>query len=337
MKHYEKTISDFLLVFSNLLNDIDQLKADDLLYKAYSESNWFTKENIRLAVNQWVDTLKNLENNDRLHSYFVDYSPKPKNVGIVMAGNIPLVGFHDLFSVLLSGHHAQIKLSKSDSALTNYIFQEICKIDTSYQEKIEISERLKNMDAVIATGSDNTQRYFEYYFRNIPSILRGSRNSVAILDGFETKEDMINLGSDIFNYFGLGCRSISKIFLPKGYEIKNFFEPIEHFTEIRNHYKYFNNYEYHLAISLINREDFYSNDYLLLRNSEALASPIGVVHFSYYNNLEDVEKSILENTDKIQCVVSNNKKYLSFGQSQKPNYFDFADGVDTLEFLVNLK
>lgn len=264
----------------------------------------------------------------------------PKNIGIIMAGNIPLVGFHDLLSVLISGHNAIVKTSSKDDVLIEFVINFLKDSNEDLKHAIQKVDRLKNHEAVIATGSNNTARYFKYYFREIPHIIRKNRTSVAVLEGNETKEDLKNLSIDIFQYFGLGCRNVTHLYLPEGFNTDLLFDAFFDWQYIINHNKYANNYEYNRAIYLMSKDKFLDNNFIILKESEALHSPIGVVFYSYYNNLEQVKDLIEENMDNIQCVVNNGKlgfkNSIQFGKTQKPSLTDYADGVNVLEFLSKL-
>jgi hypothetical protein len=251
-----------------------------------------------------------------------------------------LVGFHDLISVLITGNKALVKLSTDDTILMKWVIESILKIEPAFAAYIEICEtRLPlQFDAVIATGSNNTNRYFEYYFRNKKSLLRKNRNSVAVLTGQETAEDLKKLGEDIFTYFGLGCRNVSKLYVPVGYDFVPFFEAIESFYEIGNHHKYINNYTYHKAIFLMNLTPHLDNNFLLLKEDEQIASPLGVMFHSSYNTIDELQQFLSMKSNEIQCTVSNFKmpNNFSFGEAQQPELWDYADGEDTLSFILAL-
>lgn len=260
---------------------------------------------------------------------------------MILAGNIPLVGFHDVLCVLVTGNTALIKASSQDARLIKAVLNKLAAIDNSFADRFSFVERLVEFDAVIATGSNNTSRYFDYYFGKVPHIIRKNRNSVAVLTGDETQEDLYQLGHDIFDYFGLGCRNVSKLLIPKDYNIATFFEAIEPYKDIINHNKYNNNYGYNKSIYLVGREQHLDNDFLLLKENDALASPLAVVFYNYYDSLADVEQLLIAENENIQCVVSKaplniNNQVVSFGQSQQPKLWDYADGVDTMDFLANL-
>ena len=268
--------------------------------------------------------------------------PAQKKVAVIMAGNIPLVGLHDLLCVLLCGHKALVKLSDDDKVLMTWVIEKMLELDPAMKDRIEIStERLpKDFDAVIATGSNNTNRYFEYYFKAKPSLLRKSRTSVAILTGNETPGDFLKLGADIFTYFGLGCRNVSKLYVPAGYDVTPFYEGIESFYEHINHHKYANNYTYHKAILLMNLAPHLDNNFLLLKEEEKnIASPLGVMYYEQYSSMEELQQKLEAHKDEIQCVVSKQPigdNSVPFGKAQEPGLADYADGMDTMRFLLAL-
>jgi hypothetical protein len=318
----------------------ESTKDNPVFTKAYQQNAWFTIEYIKKAIAAWGDQLRNEHLNNWLSVYQDMPQPEPKNVVVIMAGNIPLVGLHDLLSVLVSGHKAIVKLSSDDTVLMKWVIENIINIAPEWADKIEITdERLpKNFDAVIATGSNNTNRYFEYYFKTKPSLLRKARTSVAVLTGNETPEDLHKLGEDIFTYFGLGCRNVSKIYVPEGYDIAHFYEGIADFYEHINHNKYANNYTYHKAILLMNLTKHFDNNFLLLKEDTNIASPLGVMFYEQYTNLNELSKTLENNKEQIQCIVSkiaiNNS--VPLGKAQQPELTDYADGVDTMRFLLGI-
>lgn len=259
----------------------------------------------------------------------------PKTVAVICAGNIPLVCFHDILCVLLSGHKVLIKTSTDDSVLLPFFLKLLCHYTPEFETQILFaSGKLGNFDAIIATGSDNTASHLHYYFGKYPHIIRKSRSSVAILDGSESSADLKNLGDDIFKYFGMGCRNVSQLLVPEGYSFDKFFESIVDFGFVVNNKKYGNNYDYHRAIFLLESLPFLDNNFLMIRENAELHSPVGVLHYRYYKQTSEVKDYVHEHEDKIQCVVG--KDYIPFGYSQKPVISDFADNVNTMDFLVNL-
>lgn len=309
----------------------------NIVQQAHRANAWFTPEfslrSIRgLAL--WLDK-------SSLESWISGYpalqkSPKSlKTIGIVMAGNIPAVGFHDLLSVLVSGNKALVKLSSDDQVIIPFLLNVLFDVSQEFKSLVQIGYKFQEIDAVIATGSNNSARYFDFYFGKYPHIIRKNRNSLAVLDGTETDEQLQALGDDIFSYFGLGCRNVSKLMVPAGYSFDRFFQCIESFgDQLMQHNKYMNNYDYHRALYLLNSEPFLTNNFLSLRQSEVLSTPVSVLHFEYYNDLKDVREKIDATASEIQCVVGAG--YLPFGTSQQPGLSDYADRVDTLEFLLNL-
>jgi hypothetical protein len=258
-------------------------------------------------------------------------------VGIVAAGNVPLVALHDVLCVLACGYVAQIKLSATDTVLMQKIFELMPEM---LQKNIKVTERLQNFDAVIATGSNNTSRYFEYYFGKVPHIIRKSRTSVAVLSGNETDDDLNNLGHDIFRYFGLGCRNVTKLYVPLGYNFSPFLGCLEkHHSTVAHHHKYFNNYEYNLAIALLNQTPHMGNLFIILIENPQLASAVGVLHYEYYADAQDLEDKILQNHQQLQCVVGDEKLFgaaMPLGTAQQPDLHTYADNIDTMAFLLGL-
>lgn len=311
---------------------------EDLIELSVSHNGWFTKNEVCFAIQSWSKALTEDNLNQWLTPYNLNYT-EPKNVGMVLAGNIPLVGFHDFLSVLISGHNALVKTSSNDQHLIQFLAKYLIALDERFGKKITFVEgKLENFDAVIATGSNNTARYFEHYFKNKPNIIRKNRNSVAILTGAETKDELEALGEDIFRYFGLGCRNVSKLFVPKEYDFKLFFEAIYKYKDVIYYEKYANNYDYNKAVFLMSLFKLLDNEFLTLKEDEGYASPISSVFYERYENVETVLKRLETDQEKIQCVVSKNltKNSIAFGKSQQPNLWDYADNVDTLTFLSKI-
>ncbi len=335
-----KNIITFSKLGSFLTDPTNQDSLQSLFAAARNENAWFTNDFVQLAI-------QNISQNFLNEQSLIDFSNKytklhtiiPKKVGLVMAGNVPAVGFHDLLCVVLSGNIALVKLSTNDSVMMRFLIQKLYEFDEEMRNSIKIVERLNDAEVLIATGSDNTAKHFEYYFANTPKIIRKNRTSVAILNGKESKSDLSNLGNDIFQYFGLGCRNVSKLYVPVGYSFNDFFESIEYWSTIRLHHKYNNNYDYNKSIYLVNKIPHLDNGFLLLKEDDALVSPISVCFFEYYENQKHLTTLIEENQNKIQCIVSNHwqeKNCVGFGEAQMPNIDSYADGVDTMEFLCNL-
>lgn len=310
-----------------------------LLERASNHNAWFTEEEVKRAV----ASLAFMLNNNDLEKWFesISITENPKKVGLILAGNIPMIGFHDVISVLATGNIALIKLSSADDKLLPALLNELLKIEPALEQQIQYTERLKDFDAIIATGSNNSSRYFDFYFGKVPNIIRKNRNSLAVLTGKETPGSIAQLGHDLFDYFGLGCRNVSKVFIPEGYGIKNFFEPIESFQPIINHFKYNNNYDYNKSIYLVNQVKHYDNGFLLMKEDTGMSSPLAVLYFEQYQDLNQVAETLNAQLDQIQCVVSEaplklNTQVLPFGQSQYPRLWDYADNVNTVEFLKSL-
>jgi hypothetical protein len=310
-----------------------------LIHLSQSHNGWYTPEQVYFSIQSWAKALTSVNLNQWTSSY--DFTTtEPKTIALILAGNIPLVGFHDFISVLLSGHNVLVKTSSDDQFLLPFLAKYLITIEPKLANKINfIDGKLEEFDAVIATGSNNTARYFEYYFKDKPSIIRKNRNSVAILNGKETKEQMIALGEDIFRYFGLGCRNVSKLFVPKGYSFDAFFDAIFEYKDVIHYEKYANNYDYNKAVFLMSNYKLLDNGFLTLKEDSSHASPISSVFYEYYENLYEVEKRLTTESDSIQCIVSNNlvKNSIPFGQSQLPQLWDYADNVDTISFLLTIK
>lgn len=310
-----------------------------LIHRAQSLNGWFTPEQVYFAIQSWADALSEKNITTWLANYELNSQKNSKTVALVLAGNIPLVGFHDFLSVLVTGHKALIKLSSNDQNLLPFLASYLIKINPDLNNYIEFTQtKLENFDAVIATGSNNTARYFDYYFSKVPNIIRKNRNSVAILDGTETKEDLIALGEDIFRYYGLGCRNVSKLFVPQNYDFKLFFEAMYEYKDVIYYEKYANNYDYNKAVFLMSMFNILDNEFMTLKEDEGYSSPISSVFYEYYSNLDAVLGRLFTDNEKIQCIVSKNiqKNHISFGKTQKPNLWDYADNADTIEFLLKI-
>ncbi|MGK7396818.1 MAG: acyl-CoA reductase [Candidatus Cyclobacteriaceae bacterium M3_2C_046] len=320
------------------LNNLSDNEKEMIYSQARAHNGWFTRESIDKALEgicHYVDA-QNL--NFWLKNYEIELKPA-QSIGLVLAGNIPLVGFHDFLCVILSGHNVMAKLSHQDPFLLKYIIDQLIDIEPGLAEQINLVERLKQMDAVIATGSDNTSRYFEYYFGKYPHIIRKNRTSLAILTGKETKAEIIGLGHDLFDYFGLGCRNVAKIFLPQSYSILELLPQLAAFEPIIANNKYANNYHYHRAVFLVNRIEHLDSGFVLWRQQEDLFSPTGVVYYDHYTDIEQVKTYKKLYLDKIQCTTSHHPEIedkIPFGTAQQPGLADYADGVDTMKFLLQL-
>ncbi len=310
---------------------------DDLVTKAQIENQWFTPSWQLFAFKYWASQLNSANLNQWVSNY--KFTNNPKKVGLIMAGNIPLVGMHDLISILISGHIALVKPSSDDKILTPWIIEQLISIDPRFKEKIIQVEKLNSCEALIATGSNNTARYFEYYFSKVPKIIRKNRNSFAVLTGNETNNELSGLADDIFSYFGLGCRNVSKLMVPENYDFQRFFEALEKYKTSVNHNKYYNNYTYHKALFLMNIAQHFDNGFLLLKEDEKIASPLGCIFYSVYKDRNDILEFIDQNRESIQIVIGNPnfiKECIIFGQSQNPKIDDYADDMDTLKFLNQL-
>lgn len=315
------------------------LELMELINSAHRYNAWFTPQNTSMALKAIAEML-----NPQDLKKWINIEPNKletiRSIGLILAGNIPIVGFHDVICVLASGHKALIKLSSNDQKFIPFILDKLIEIEPGFRQQISYIDRLKDFDAVIATGSNNTSRYFDYYFSKVPHIIRKNRNSVAILNGQESRDELKALGHDIFDYFGLGCRSVSKIYVPQGYDFRNFFEVIEDFRSVADHHKYSNNYDYNKSIFLVNLDKHLDNGFLLLKEDTRFASPLAVLFYEEYQNLAKVESELLNNQELIQCVVSKSELAIAnvnFGKTQCPRLFDYADGVDTMKFLRELK
>lgn len=321
-----------------LNNDLFYDDFISLLELSQSHNGWFTKEQVYFAVQSWANALTDENISKWISNY--DFSNTPtKTVGLILAGNIPLVGFHDFLSVIISGHKVLVKTSSNDAHLIKFLAKYIISVNLVIEKFITFTDgKLQNFDAVIATGSNNTARYFEYYFKDKPSIIRKNRNSVAVLNGTESVEDLTNLGEDIFRYFGLGCRNVSKLFVPKNYDFEKFFKAIYSFGQVIFYEKYANNYDYNKAVFLMSNFKLLDNEFLTLKEDSSYASPISSVFYEFYENIEDIKEQLESDQDQIQCIVSKNliKNSIAFGKTQQPELWDYADNVDTIDFLIQI-
>lgn len=304
---------------------------------AKTHNGWFEEKQVRRALGALSSWLK--PNVLKEWSSKYKWSDGPKKVAIVMAGNIPLVGFHDFVCTLLSGHHVIVKLSSEDKILLPLIVKMLVDLNPVFGQIIFFTEsRMKDFDAVIATGSDNTARYFNYYFAKYPHIIRKNRNSVAVLSGNENLRELEFLGDDVFAYYGLGCRNVSKLYVPIGYDFEMLFEAFYKYKDVIDNKKYANNFDYYRALFLMGGNEIVENGFMLLREDSSITSPISVLHYEFYNDLDEVKKCLSSKPNEIQCIVStfDIENSFDFGQAQIPAIDDYADGVDTMEFLMNL-
>lgn len=301
--------------------------------KAFEKNSWFTPEFIDLSLKNIAEQFLNKEKLiEWVHHYRLDDNIKPCNVGIVMAGNIPLVGFHDMLCVFICGHKQTIKLSSKDDVLIKHIVEKLYELNDAVKDIIVFAEMLKGCNAYIATGSNNSARYFEYYFGRYPGIIRKNRASVAILKGDEREEELSLLADDVHLYFGLGCRNVTKIFIPENYDFVPMLTAFRKYSYFGDHTKYKNNYDYNLALLIMNTAFYMTNETILLVENEAVFSPISQLNYSFYKNADDVLK-ILEDDKNIQCIVGEKVK---FGEAQQPTLYAYADGIDTMQFLLSI-
>ncbi len=301
-------------------------------------NGWFNKEFVRIAIAKICQGLDQSSLEDWLKGYEIKYT-EPKRVLVIMAGNIPLVGFHDFISVLLSGNTFIGKASEQDNRLLPMIAEILIDIEPDFKDRIIFSSgRGNNFDAVIATGSNNSARYFEHYFGKKPNIIRKNRTSIAVLDGTESKEDLLGLSDDICMYYGLGCRNVSKVYLPKSYDLDKIFNALYKHKDMVHNNKYGNNYDYHKAIYLMNMHKIIENGFMILKEDKDLHAPVSVVFYEFYDDLKEVTSFIEQNNEKLQCVVSKipTMNGLPFGKAQSPGWKDYADNVDTIDFLTQI-
>lgn len=331
-------ISDFC-ENHNKLDDEKHHEFHETVIRAEQQNSWFTQENILFALEQWAILLNENDLTNWLSNYTFNAAKEMRTVGLIMAGNIPLVGFHDFLCVLLSGNKVMAKLSSNDMVLLPFLSKYLINQDSSLKNQIQFIEgRFEDFDAVIATGSNNTSRYFEHYFGKKPNIIRKNRNSVAVLTGNESKEQLKALGGDIFRYYGLGCRNVSKIYVPKDYDFDHFFKGIFPFKDIIHQNKYANNYDYNKAVYLMSEFKILDNGFLILKEDDSFSSPIASLFYSHYEDQTVLKQKLQEQNDDIQCVVANGiiNNETVFGETQNPKLNDYADGVDTIAFLLSL-
>jgi hypothetical protein len=335
------TLNNRIEAFVALGKQLQKLTPEDRqawAQDAMSRNTWFTEENVTWAISGIVQMLEEQYLREWLYPYHLQHVTQ-KKVGVVMAGNIPMVGFHDFLSVLISGHYLLAKLSTNDEPLMKRLANMLVGIEPAFANQFEFVHLLKQADAIIATGSDNTARYFEYYFAKRPHIIRKNRSSIGILTGHEEKDDLKSLGEDVFRYYGLGCRNVSKVFVPEGYTFDKFFEANAHRSSLLDHHKFQNNYDYNKSILLVNRVPHFDNGFMLVQQSQGLVSPISVLFYDTFTSLADLRMKLSSVKDKTQCIVSAHgwlEASIPFGEAQRPMVWDYADGVDTLAFLQRL-
>ena len=307
----------------------------DIKERASRENGWFVPEFIKMASNSIAQSFLQ---KDVLEQWAKSYqlpeiNNRPQIVGLIMAGNIPLVGFHDWMCIFISGHTVHIKLSSKDQVLIKHLLEKLTEWSSGTSAIVEFSEMLKGCDAYIATGSNNSSRYFEYYFKKYPHIIRRNRTSVAILTGQETKVELEQLADDVYLYFGLGCRNVTKIYVPVDYDFVPILEAFKKYSYLANHHKFKNNYDYNLALHLLNKKYYMTNGAILLIEDPAIFSPISQLNYEFYNDKNDLAAK-LPPEQNLQCIVG--KGFTPFGKSQSPAIADYADGLDTLKFLSEL-
>lgn len=334
-------LGEKIAAFINLDEYINRLIHDDhnrLFLQVSDQNPWFIAPFIKSALAGISRYLQR----DLLEKWIGQYPVKQlqtRKIGLILAGNIPFVGFHDLLSVLITGYIAHLKLSHQDQILMTHLVDKLLEIEPRFKAQIQIVSAIENVDAIIASGSDNSARYFNSYYRDLPHLIRKNRTSIAVLDGHEGKEDLLGLADDIFLYFGMGCRNVSKIFVPVDYDLESFCPKLESKHWIENHEKYYHNYIYQKSLAKTYQERFYDGKYYLLKKSEKLVSPISVVFYSRYTNNKGLSASLMNNREKIQTIVSGIpqiKDAIPFGKAQYPDLWDYADQVDTLNFLQQL-
>jgi hypothetical protein len=334
-------LKDRITAFASLGDVLKNLSETELAAwsaQAFYQNQWFDETSVRTAIKGIGKFLEK----DALTRWVADYNlenVKPVKVGVVMAGNIPLAGFHDFLSVLISGHYLLVKKSSQDSILLDKIADELKEIAPDLYSRITFSERLNDADAVIATGSDNTSRYFEYYFASKPHIIRKNRTSVAVIRGDESEQEITELGKDVFTYFGLGCRNVSKVFLPEGFNPAKILDAFQPFHKVVDFHKYANNYDYNRSIYLLKSIPFLDSGYLCFKEDELLVSSIAVLYYQFYKDQNDLNALLKKDEEKLQCIVSAGGWFdgsVPFGNAQFPELTDYADKVDTLRFLEGL-
>ena len=332
---YFNRLSELLTSYLNEEKNNWTIKLSNAIKEAESYNPWFTKINIENALRYWSKKLRTQNLEKWIKKY--DFKETGSTVAIIMAGNFPLAGFHDFICGVISGNKIIAKPSSDDKILICFFIDYLKKTFPELDDVITLSEKkLSSFDKVIATGSNNTFNYFEYYFRNKKSILRKNRNSIAVLNGNESVHELENLSKDIFQYFGLGCRNVSKIFIPTGYDLEKFKKHFTAFKDLIYHNKYSNNYNYHKTIKIMNNEKFIDNDYFILTESDEFSPPISVINYQYYKDIKEVQEIIEENQNRLQCVVShyNIKNSVEFGETQNPKLYEYADNIDTFDFLL---
>jgi hypothetical protein len=329
------SLGDELRLWLDLKRKGVESALDSVLLSAFHHNGWFNEEQVLNALNEIAEWLTTERLNSWTSEYGFNESKGQKRVGVIMAGNIPLVGYHDYLSVIISGHHLIAKKSSKDSVLIEFLNRELIRIAPELEQSINlVGERFNDMDAVIATGSNNSSRYFDYYFSNTPHIIRKNRTSIAVLKGDESEAELKQLGNDVFRYYGLGCRNVTKVYLPKGFDVSWFYGGIVSHGAVINNHKYQNNYDYHKSLFLLNQDKMWDNNFLILKEDTALTSPVGTLFYEEYNSLDVLENQLEVLDAQIQCRVGVGG--FPLGDAQKPELADYSDNIDVLEFLLNL-
>lgn len=335
------TLVDRVTAFVSLGKALQSMTASErsaLISAAQQENGWFTEESVSLAL-QGIQILLEPGTLERWANSYPTGKTSAKTVGVAMAGNIPLVGFHDLLCVLIAGHRLRYKPSSKDTVLMDFIQKKLSEIEPRMADYMDRQERLNGVDALIATGSDNTSRYFDYYFRSIPHIIRKNRVSCAVIQGDEPEEELAKLGHDIFSYYGLGCRNVSGVFVPEGFELRILLDALTGFSHVIDNHKYKNNHTYQKSLLMLNQEKFLDSDFLLVKESDKLISPVAMIHYRVYKDLADLRSVIAAQRNALQVVVSADGWFegsIAFGTAQFPKVNDYADGIDTMKFLTSL-
>jgi len=326
----------------SIQSDLNSNRLENVLGRAYSRNAWFVEKYSKLALQNVAQYYLNAEAlTEWLSAYTLDDHASDKRVGLIPAGNIPLVGIHDLISIFASGNTALIKPSSKDEVLTKYVIEALYELEPRAREHVILSERLTDFDAVIATGSNNTHRYFEHYFGKYPNVLRRNRTSVAVLDENTSAEDIRLLGEDVFTFFGLGCRSVSKVFVPKGFAIERMLKEWDEFSWLGDHNKFHNNYMYHKSVYLVNKVSHFDTGFALVSESDELFSPIGAIYYEEYDGKDELNSKLTGLGENVQVVVSGPKMSVKgscgYGMAQSPTLNDYADNIDTINFLASLR
>ena len=337
----EHRISALVALGDKITKAISSGEWEGIFLTAKHKNPWFTIENTRSALSAIATSyLDSHALQGIVEQYSISDDGDKKTIGMVLAGNLPAVGFHDLICAFLTGHTTMVKLSSKDDVIIPLLLEQLYAHDELCRNYFQVVERLKGYDAVVATGGNNTSRYFTYYFKDVPNIIRKSRNGVAVLDGTETEEEIDLLGKDVFSFFGLGCRNVSKLYVPQGYDVTRLLARWETLTGLQDHNKYRNNYDYNMALFLLNKKEFLTNGNVLLLEEKQIASRIASLHYEYYDPATGVTDLLIESEEQIQCIIGKESilgvRAVPFGRGQMPAFTDYADGVDTVAFMKNL-